>query len=254
MNRKDREIARLQRELAAERRENARLKRALADSRRELQARQLEDRPLTRLKRRAKNDEQEERLLDEAGRRARHFRKGSFFRYLWESVMESAPVAVLTKLWQYFRRVRVVQTVFSLALAVGAVTAVAVLSATALPCLFFGTALLTILAALRSRRMNRILAQALTAQRIRILIPPRGKALSENSFFIRNARAMAAEKGVAVLVVTPYLVSRRGLGGKGRFFTARKEAEGLYLVRRHYFFVLRRRVLDAMEGEITVIY
>ena len=64
---------------------------------------------------------------------------------------------------------------------------------------------------------------------------------------------MAAD-GVAVLVVSPYPLSSRGLGGKGGFFTARREAEGLYLVRRHYFFMLRKRVLDALEQDITVVY
>ena len=59
---------------------------------------------------------------------------------------------------------------------------------------------------------------------------------------------------MAVLVVSPYPVSPRGLGGKGSFFTARKEAEGIYLVRRHYFFMLRKRVLDAMGQNITMIY
>lgn len=254
MGRKDEEIQRLRRELTAERRENARLERQLADLRRELQSQQLEDQPFQRLKRRAKGSHREERLLEEANRRAHHYRKRSFLRYLWEAVMESAPVTVITRLWQYVRRVRVVQTVVSLALAVGAVTAVAVLSAAAFPFLLFGTAVLTMFAALRSHRMNRRLQRELDGQRIRILVPPRGKSLDEGSFFIRSARSMASEKGVTVLVVTPYLLSGRGLGGKGRFFTARKEAEGLYLVRRHYFFVLRRRVLDAMEGSLTVMY
>jgi hypothetical protein len=65
---------------------------------------------------------------------------------------------------------------------------------------------------------------------------------------------MAAEEGVTVIVVTPYTVSGRGLGGRGRFFTARREADHLYVVRRHYFFTLRRRVLDRLDGEITVVY
>ncbi|MBP3667661.1 MAG: hypothetical protein J6K29_11515 [Clostridia bacterium] len=254
MNRKDREIARLRRELAAERRENARLERELSDLRRELQAHRLEDKPLTRLKRKTKGTHKEERLLEEANRRAHHYRKRSFLRYLWESVMESAPVAVIAKLWQYVRRVRVVQIILSLVLAVGAVVTVAILSAAALPFLFFGTALLTLLAVMRSRRMNRLLEKELTNHRIRILVPPRGASLSLGSFFIRSARSMASERGVAVLVVTPYLVSPRGLGGKGFFFTARRETEGLYLVRRHYFFLLRRRVLDALEGDVTVVY
>ena len=254
--RKDREIARLRRELAAERKHTARLERELSDLRRDIKANTpaATDQPLRRLKQQAAGTHKEERLLDAANRRAHHYRKGSFLRYLWESVRESAPVQVVSKLVHYLRRVKLIQTVLTVLLALGAVVAVAIVSATILPFLFFGTSLLTMLALLRSRRMNRILRHELTDRRIRIMIPPRGGSLDRGSFFIRNARAMAAEENVTVIVVTPYLVSCRGLGGKGRFFTARKETDDLYLVRKHYFFVLRRKVLDILDGEITVVY
>jgi predicted RNase H-like nuclease (RuvC/YqgF family) len=253
---KDREIARLKSELAAERSRSARLERELSALRRELKAQNMlhHDKPFRRLAQKARGTHRREHLLDQAGRRACRYRKSSFFRYLWEAVKESAPVQIIQKLVEYLRRVRLVQTIFTILAAVGAVVAVAVVSAAVLPFLFFGTALLTMLATLRSRRMNRILRRELTDRRIRIMIPPRGGSLDAGSFFIRNARAMAAEEGVTVIVVTPYTVSGRGLGGRGRFFTARREAENLYVVRRHYFFTLRRRVLDRLDGEITVVY
>ena len=252
---KDREISRLKVELAAERRRTAKLERELADLKREMRTASADtDQPFRRLTQQARGTHKEERLLGDAGRRASHFRKQSFLRYLAESVVESAPVQVIVKLVGYLRRVRVVQTVLTVVVAIGAVVAVAVVSATILPFLFFGTALLTMLATIRSRQMNRILKQELTDHRIRILFPPRGGSLEEGSFFIRNARAMAAEDNVTVIVVSPYVVSRRGLGGRGRFFTARREADHLYLVRRHYFFALRKKVLDSLAGEITVIY
>jgi len=237
-----------------ERRENARLKRELADLRRDIQARQVEEKPLTRFRRGAGKTRREERLLGEATRRARRFRKPSFLRYLWEAVTDSAPVSLVVGLWRYLRRVRVAQTVLSLAVAVGAVTAVAVLAAALLPFLLAGAGALTLWVTLGSHRMNRRLEKELAGRRVRVLVPPRGRALEEDSFFVRSARDMAAEAGVTVLVVTPYVFSRRGLGGGGRFLTARKETAGLYLVRRHYFFILRRQVLDALEGEVTVVY
>jgi hypothetical protein len=193
-------------------------------------------------------------LRDAAARRARHYRQSSLFRYLWESVMESAPAAVLRRLVVYLRRLRVVRITLSVALAAGTLLTVGLLSAAALPFLFFGVGVLTVLAALRSRRMNHFLARELAGARVRILIPPRGAALKGGSFFIRNARAMAAEDGVAVLVVTPYLISCRGLGGHGAFITLRKEADGLFLARRTYFFSLRKQVLDASGADVTVVY
>ena len=254
MGRKDREISRLRRELSAERRKNARLEREAAELREALGARKREENPLSRIKNRGEVSRQREALLAKAGRRAANYRKHSFLRYLWQTVMESAPIAVLTKLWTYLRRLRVVQTVLSLAAAIGAVAAVAAFSAAMLPFLILSTAVTALLAVLRSRRMNRLIQEALEHQHVRVLVPAGKSALRENSFFVRNAQSMAAEQGEAVVVISPYLLSPRGLGGKGWYFTARQEADGLYLVRRHYFFLLRRRVLDALGGSVTVMY
>lgn len=250
---KDREISRLREELTAERRRAARLEREVSDLRRALQAREATEkiRPLRRLRQKPSG---EASLLMQASQRAHHYRKSSFLRYLWESIMESVPVRFLAKVIQYLRRIRAIQLILTVLLALTAVVTVAVVSAALLPFLFFGAALLTMLAWIRSRRMNRILRRELTDRRIRIMIPPRGKSFAKGSFFLRNARAMAAEPGVTVLIVTPYLISSRGCGRKGSFFTARKESDGLYLVRRHYFFILRRRVLDGLKSDITVIY
>ncbi len=249
---KDREIARLRCELTVERRRAAKLEREVSDLKRTLQAHDAakKHRPLQRKRPTTK----EALLLSQANQRAHHYRKGSFFRYLWESVMESAPVQLLSKLIQYLRRIRAIQLILTILLALTAVVTVAVVSAAVLPFLLFGTVLLAMLALMRSRRMNRILRKELTDRRIRIMIPPRGHSLSKDSFFLRNARAMTAEVGVTVIVVTPYLVSNRGINRKGSFFTARKGTDNLYFVRRHYFFILRRRVLDILDSDITVIY
>lgn len=254
--RKDREIARLQNELRTERRRRAKLEREVADLRRQLRENPCNERekPLLRLADRNRSAHRQEQLLDAASRRAQSYRKSSFFRYLWESVTEWMPVRILSSLLLYLRRIRVIRILLSTALALGLVAAVTALSAVVLPFLLLGAGTLTILAFLRARHMNAILHSELSGKHIRILIPPRGSSLSPNSFFIRNARAMASEPDAAVLVVSPYLISRRGLGGHGGFFTARREGEGLFLSRRHYFFFLRRQVLDRMAGDITVVY
>lgn len=254
MGRKDKEITRLRRELASARRENARLERELSELRGRLQLPPPKGRPPFALRTKATLASKEQRLLEDANRRARHYRKCSFFRYLWEAVMDSTLVGVLRKLWRYIRRIRVIQVLLTLLPVLGAMTVVAVLSAGVLPFLLSGTVSLSILALLRSRRMNHRLSQALKGQRIRILIPTKGAALDKNSFFIRSAHSMAQERDITVLVVTPYPLSRRGLGGKGFFLTARREGPRVYLIRKHYFFLLRRRVLDTMDSPMTIVY
>ncbi len=264
-SRRDREIAALRRALTEERRHAARLEREVASLRRELRESAAIEReqPLARLRSRPSA---EDRLRDAAANRADHYRERSFIRYLFETVMESYPIGLVTKLLHYLRRLRVVQLIVTLIAAVGAVVTVTILSAAALPFLLFGTATLAMLAAFFSRRANRRLRRVLEGEHIRVLVPPRGQGFPRTHrraaggdtagtpFFQRQARAMAAEEGVSVIVVSPYLFSSRGLGGRGAYFTARCESEHVYLVRRHYFFLLRRRVLDVIDPAMTIMY
>lgn len=200
-----------------------------------------------------------EKLRDASIRRVRSYRRRSYVRAVYENFMSSFPARVVTRLVLYLRRLRVVRLALTLVATVGAVLFVTVLSAAALPFMLAGAGVLAVLAALRSLRMNRRLAEALTDKQVRVLIPGRSVRLANSihgdaSFFVRQAREMAASPDEAVLVVSPYLLSSKGLGGKGAFFTARDEGGGVYLLRRHYYFILRRRVLEKIADGYTVVY
>lgn len=103
-----------------------------------------------------------------------------------------------------------------------------------------------ITAAVESRRSNRYLAQALAAHRVCVLFP----SDEARPFFVQYVNRLRAE-GFAVIVVSPYLLSSRGIEGIsqkcGFYSTLRCEAPSIYLVRRYYFFSLRRRVLCRMQ-------
>ena len=253
---KDREIARLRSELAAERSHSAKLEREISTLKQELKDhdRAQVKLPLRRLTRRAKNRPQKDRLLDDANRNARYYRKSSFLRYLLDAFRESAFMLVFTKLRLYFKRFRRMQAIIPIVLATAAMIAVAIVSPLTVLILLVAIVFPTVFTLLRFHHMTRTLRQVLNGRRIRVLIPHGKAALEDHAFFTRNARAMAKEGKVTVLVVTPHPFSNRGLGGRGAFLTVRKETENLYLVRRHYFFTLRRKVLDVLDGEITVIY
>ncbi len=254
-----RTIALLRRELDRERRHSAALEREVSLLKQELKIREERDSDTLSLPRRKKKGGDPHlmagnRMREASARRAHHFRRGSYVRYLFESMMESLPVRIISTLLTYLRRLRVVQVVATIIAAVGTVVLVTVLSATMLPILFFGTAFLAIWSGIRSRRMNRILRQELEGKHLRVFFPPRGASLEEGSFFLRQARAMAEESGVAVLIVSPYSLSRRGVGKKRSYFTARRDGTDLYMVRRPYFFFVRKRVLDIVDPDMTVVY
>ncbi len=248
----------LQRELEKERRHSAALEREVAALKEEVK--RLEDRDPEKITLRKRQKGVDPRLVangkmrDAASRRAHHYRRSSYIRYMFESMMESLPVRILAQLILYLRRLRVVRVVATIVMAVGTVVLVTILSATMLPFLFIGTVILAIWAGIRSRRMNRIMRRSLNGHHLRVFFPPRGASWEGDSFFMRQARAMAREEGVAVLIVSPYSLSRRGPGKKRFYFTARRDEEDLYVIRRHYFFFVRKRVLDVVDPDMTVVY
>ena len=189
-----------------------------------------------------------------AARRAHHYRRSSYWRYLFESMMESLPIRIISKLLTYLRRLRVIQIVATVLTAIGTIALVAVVSAALLPFIIAGSLMLAIGASLRSRHMNRVLRHTLEGKHLRVFFPPRGASWEPDSFFMRQAHAMAAEAGVAVVIVSPYSISRRGAGKKRFYFTARRDGENLYVVRRHYFFTFRKKVMDVVDPNVTVVY
>ena len=247
-----RELDKERRHSAALERENAVLKEKLKHS----EEMASDGRRLRSRKRRGVDPQAaaREKMREAAARRAHHYRRSSYFRYLFESMMESLPIRIISKLMTYLRRLRVIQIVAAVLTAIGTIALVTVVSAALLPFLVIGSIVLAIGAGLRSRQMNRILRSALEGKHLRVFFPPRGASWTPDSFFMRQARAMAVEEGVAVVIVSPYSLSRRGAGKKRFFFTARQDGEDLYVVRRHYFFTFRKRVMDVVDPNVTVIY
>ncbi len=263
MAEQERTVRALHRELDKERRHSAALEREVALLKQEIKHLENRDSDTVSLRPRRKKGkdprtEASTKMREASSRRAHHFRRGSYVRYLFESMMESLPVRIIATLLLYLRRLRVVQIVATIGVAVGTVVLVTILSAALLPFLFFGTAFLAIWAGVRSGRMNRILRRELAGKHLRVFFPPRGASMEPDSFFLRQARAMADEDGVAVLIVSPYSLSRRGArmgeGKKPFYFTARRDGESIYMVRRPYYFFVRGRVLDILDPAMTVIY
>lgn len=97
-------------------------------------------------------------------------------------------------------------------------------------------------ALLESRRTNRRLAVRLAGKPIYVLFLHDG---DKNSFQIRNARELATRG--TVLLVSPYWISAKGIYPHGFYCTVRHEAPNVFLIRRYYFFSLRRHVLKGLD-------
>lgn len=240
-------------ELEALRLENQRLTQTVATLRKQLGEDGTEDMPLRRPKPRTRQEAWGRQFRDE-GRAAKSFSKKTFPRYLIGIVNASTPGRLVRKVTRFFRRVRLVRTVVAIGTAVITAVVLFPMYVVVLPIMLALSGLTAFLSLFFAFRKNRQLRQELDGRHLYVLVATEDVCLHPDSFFAQNARQLAHTPGCAVLVVSPHNLRTQGLGGKGLFLTARRECDDLYVVRKHYFFNLRRKVLRRLDPNMTVIY
>lgn len=195
-------------------------------------------------------------------KRASAMSSRGYLGYVASSVKGTSVWSFFRKGIRHFRRFRLLSFLFRMAtkIAVFAESGVALVawlsfSLFMLPFILVLAIVTFIIGIFRSRKTNGILLEKLRDKKVYVLFADR-KQLPKNrdqeSFLRKNAEDLARD-GSVVVVVSPYYFSSRGLGEDRAYVTARREFEGVYIVRKNYFFMLRRRVIKTVAAEIVVI-
>ena len=79
-------------------------------------------------------------------------------------------------------------------------------------------------------------------------------ALQPHRYFGGMVRALAEEKQNIVLVVSPYFARNHGIAGRHAYLAMRRDAPRLYLIRRHLYFHLRRRLFTRDQNRIILLH
>ncbi len=169
-----------------------------------------------------------------------------FFTYVYHCIVD----APLYERWKaflaYLRRFRAIAVFLRIVTLFFAVleTGTLVILGTALFLVILpliGVLMLSVLltALLESRRSNQKMRRVLAKKRVHVLFLPEGQAE-----FLRGHASSLAASGDAVILISPYWISSRGLCKRTFYFTMREEAPNLYLIRRYYFFSIKKRVLS----------
>jgi len=195
-----------------------------------------------------------ESVLRQACRNRDMNRHHSFFGHL-HAIVKSAPFYAHWKnLLAYLRRIRTVALILRIGGVVLTVleTGALVLLSTALfvvilPVLGALMSGILLTALLESRRSNRVLSSRLRKKDVIVLFWD----LRSEGFQLQNARDLA-KRGKAVLLVSPYWISAKGLHHAHFYTTFREEGQNLYLIRRYYYFSLRKHVLT--HENATYVY
>ena len=249
-------VSSLEKEIADQRRENARLKQKI--SRLKGAYGETPELSLREMRQRKKKDpasRERQDLFRTGAVNARRFSRRNYFLFLIHSVKESTLGLIARRISRFFLRWRMFRNVAMIA---GAILLTILLSAfflTALPFLLLFLLLSLLAVILGARAANRRMKNAFeSVSRIRVIFFSEQINFKENSFAKNSAISMAEEKNTVIIAVTPRLWSTAGLGGKGMFFTVRQEKPGLFLVRRSYYFILKRKVIHASSADVTMMY
>ncbi len=188
-----------------------------------------------------------ETVRDEILQNRRLIRHRFFLGYAYDVFRHAKFYTVWKSLLAYFRRIRLVAIIIkilSIALTVLQTGTLVLLSTllflVLLPILVALMLGILITALIESRKSNRWMAQELTEKQIYILFLSK----QENAFFQSNAVDLSQKEGNAVIVVSPYWISGAGLASNRFFCTVRTDGARIFLVRRYYFFMLKKHILN----------
>ncbi len=172
-------------------------------------------------------------------------------RSVWSYARACWREATLYMLWKRcltaFRRFRLVTLILRIsafllaALETGALVLLSgFLLLLCLPVLIFLSLMILITALWEAPQKNREILAKIAQKRIYVLFLEEGSG----AFFKANVYDLASRENSAVVIISPFWFSTRGIAQKRGFYvTAREEMENVFLVRRYYFFALKKHVL-----------
>jgi len=189
----------------------------------------------------------------------RRFSRGSYLSFIFDTVTSTRGFEIWDEALAFARRFRLLSTILRAASVIvyAVETGAAFIIAAGIVLAVLPAALLLFIAA----HIDSLISSGRAVSRVRqiarecdvtFVFPPR-IAVAENAFLAANTRVLA--KNGAVFIVSPYLFSARGVGGKGAYSSLRYEGNGVYIIRRRTYFRLRRKLpqLFSLRGT-TFIY
>ena len=175
----------------------------------------------------------------------------SYFAWLKSSIKAAAFTSFFQKVLKYFRRFRLIRTLFTIfsyiftflgtGVALIIVSAIFLIIMPIFAVVIFAAVFLSVF---KRKKVCAFMKEELNEKKVFVFIPPRDPKYYNSPFFVGNCRDMAKSENSAVIVVTPYFMDAKGINSHRAFLTLRKESDNIYTVRRYIFFTLRKRVLE----------
>ncbi len=190
------------------------------------------------------------------------FSKKSYTSFIWSHLMHTSFVNIYKRILSYIRRyafitmtIRILTVVFVFVetiLLFVISTSAFIISILITFILSHILMLLSVFTRKEQNRKNRVL---FADKDIVIFFPPKNRAFEENSYFRFLIEDCASKKNCAVLLVSPFLINSKGIySSKKPYHSLRVDSKNVFLVRRSYYFALRKKVINDLARSITEIY
>ncbi len=178
---------------------------------------------------------------------------GNYFSFLLKKMRSKSGFSTFEK---YFRNSMLVTKIFRIGLLI-----YQYLQAGAFMLLYTAAFILVIPAILAAAALTLVITLILRSRNARLLLSLAKKDIvfitvagKERFSRMRIRQAAAMYTGSTVLVVSPYFLSRRGVGENDKMYVCfRHEYDNVYIMRDYFFFYFRRRLQKLQNHNITEV-
>ncbi len=206
-------------------------------------------------------DEAWQMALSQSNARARLFSKGSYFSFLVGS-------ARLGALWSYYRRlvyivrkytfftttIRILAFLFTLLQSGAVIVLFTGTVALALPTTLILSYIAILITLFSAKRLRQRARELIGNRSVTVFFPPKEKSFRSGSYLSYAVRE-AEKAGQAVIIVSPYHLSAKGIfTSKRPYIAMREESARVMIVKKHFYFSLRKKVLDPINDRLTLIF
>ena len=88
-----------------------------------------------------------------------------------------------------------------------------------------------------------------------IFFPSKSRAFDSGSFFSRFVTDSASNEKTVAIIVSPYMIRSTGLNqSKKMYYVSRTDGKNILLIRRSYYFTLKKKCIDKASSSVTEIY
>lgn len=236
--------------------ENERLKNEVASLKNEIQQSNVNKRRWSN-----KKDANSNLFLHQA-RRENTFSQSSYLSY-FTSVLKNASLfrlySQILNTVRHFTFVTTTIKVVMFLLTIIQSSAIFVISTSAfiiyLPFTFLVSGIGTMLTLFGSRKATRINRPILSDKNVCVFFPAKKSVIREDSYFAGFVKSMAENPNTVCMIVTHGFFFSHGITKcKKYFFTSRIDADNLIIVRRHYYYSLKKNVILPYSKNLTEIY